>query len=266
MGRKSFGLEREQPQGMGLESRAHLYIGIAHLLKARQQRLKEERKASTAMASQAFTRSLLLFLLVLIHLYTNSIMQFFTFFLLLPLLLLTTHRTTKPPEANTFTARSSTLIYLKHPSLHPPRNFPFLFFVTSSLPNCERPAFRLALDGWPKRTIVGNLSFFIHRSCHSPLNLSLIIVLKSGIELHFSYSLLFEIRSVSRVSRTICWQFLWKTSKKFSSAIRSAHAFRVIFDHCQHCSLQYFNLGLQTYLPILNFFFLTVKNSFFLTP
>ncbi|XP_065564416.1 tetratricopeptide repeat protein 7B-like isoform X2 [Artemia franciscana] len=52
---KALDMEREQPQGMGLESRAHLYIGIAHLLKARQQRLKEERKASTAMASQAFT-------------------------------------------------------------------------------------------------------------------------------------------------------------------------------------------------------------------
>ena len=44
----------------------------------------------------------------------------------------------------------------------------------------ERPAFRLALDGWLKRMTSGNLSSFIHRTW--PLNLSFIIALESGIQ------------------------------------------------------------------------------------
>ncbi|XP_065561989.1 uncharacterized protein LOC136028203 [Artemia franciscana] len=47
---------------------------------------------------------------------------------------------------------------------------------------------------------------------------------RKRIEPHFSYNLLFEVRSVSRVLRTIRRQFLWKTSSKFSSAFWSAHA------------------------------------------
>ena len=96
--------------------------------------------------------------------------------------------------------------------------------MISSQPRQGRPAFLLALDGWPKRTIFGNLSSFIRRTWPSHLNLSFIIALESGIEPHFSYNLLFEIRSVSRVPRTIRRQFHWKTSSKFSSAFRSAHA------------------------------------------
>ena len=96
--------------------------------------------------------------------------------------------------------------------------------MTSSQPRQGRPAFRVAPDGWPKRTIFGNLSSFIRRTWPSHLNLSFIIAPESGIEPHFSYNLLFEIRSVSRVPRTIRRQFLWKTSSKFSSAFRSAHA------------------------------------------
>ena len=96
--------------------------------------------------------------------------------------------------------------------------------MTSSHPRRGRHAFRLALNGWPKRTILGNLSSFIRKTCPSHLNLSFIIALESGIEPHYSYSLLFEIRSVSRVPRKILKQFLWKTSSKSSSAFRSAHA------------------------------------------
>jgi hypothetical protein len=82
----------------------------------------------------------------------------------------------------------------------------------------------LTLDSWPTRTILGNLSSFIHRMCPSHLNLSLIIALESGIEPHFVYSLLFDIRSVSRVPEAIRRQFLWKTSSKSSKVFRSAHA------------------------------------------
>ena len=59
------------------------------------------------------------------------------------------------------------------------------FFMTSSHPRRGRDAFRLALDGWSKRTIYDALSFFIHRSCPRNLNFSFIIALESGIEQHF---------------------------------------------------------------------------------
>ena len=72
------------------------------------------------------------------------------------------------------------------------------FFMTSSYPNRGRPAFRLILDSWPKRTIFSSLSSFIRKACPNHLNLSLIIVIESGIEPHFSHILLFEIRSVSQ--------------------------------------------------------------------
>ena len=96
--------------------------------------------------------------------------------------------------------------------------------MTSSHPKGGRPDFHGAPDGWPKRTIFGNLSSFIRRTWPSHLNLSFIIALYSGIEPHFSCNLLFEIRSVSRVPRTIRRQFLGKTSSNFSSAFGSAHA------------------------------------------
>ena len=96
--------------------------------------------------------------------------------------------------------------------------------MTPSHPNQGRSVFCLALDGWPKRTIFGNLSSFICRSCPSHLNLYFVIALESGIEPHFSYSLLFEIWSVSQVPRTFHRQFLWKTSIKSSSTFQSAHA------------------------------------------
>nr|CAG4635294.1 EOG090X01LO [Artemia franciscana] len=47
--------------------------------------------------------------------------------------------------------------------------------MTFSDPRRGRPAICLALDGWPKRTIFGNLPSFIHRTCPSRLKLSLII-------------------------------------------------------------------------------------------
>ena len=95
--------------------------------------------------------------------------------------------------------------------------------MTSSRPNRGRLAFYLSLHGWPKWTIFGNLSSFIRWTCPSHLNLSLITALKSWIEPRFPYSLPFEMRSVSRVPRTITRQFLWKTSSKSSSAFRSTH-------------------------------------------
>ena len=80
---------------------------------------------------------------------------------------------------------SSIAICSKPPSLHPPRKFPFplnLFFMTSSHPRRGQPAFRLALDGWPKRKIFGDLTSFNHRTCPSHLKLSFTIALESGIE------------------------------------------------------------------------------------
>ena len=69
--------------------------------------------------------------------------------------------------------------------------------------------------------------------CHSPfvvcpshLILSRIIALESGIKPHYSYSLLFVIRSVSQVPKTIHRQFIWKTFSKSSSVFRSAQASR----------------------------------------
>ena len=89
--------------------------------------------------------------------------------------------------------------------------------MTSSHP--RRSAFRLALDGWPKRTIFGNLTSFIRRKYPSHTNPSP-IALKSGIEPRFSCNLLYETQSVRKISR----QFLWKTSSKSPSAFQSAHA------------------------------------------
>ena len=109
------------------------------------------------------------------------------------------------------------------PSQEVPISFKSLF-MTSSHPRWGRPAFRVAPNSWPKRTIFGNLSSFIRRMWLSYLNLSFIIEPESWIEPYFSYNLLFEIRSVSRVPRTICSQFLWKTSSKFSFDFWSAQA------------------------------------------
>ena len=112
----------------------------------------------------------------------------------------------------------------------------------------------LALDSWRKRTIFGNLSSFICRACPSHSNLSLIIALKSGNEPHFLYSLLCEIKSVSRVPRTIRRPFSGKHLANLHPF--SEHpCFRAIFNHDHHCSFQYSNLDLQTYLPILPNFF-----------
>ena len=122
---------------------------------------------------------------------------------------------------------------LLHPNLlkaslfTPSQGIPIYFkslFIPSSYHNCNLLVFRLALDDWPKRTIFGSLSSFIHGMCLFPLNLTFAITLESGIEPYFSYNLLFEIQSVSRVPRTIRRQFLRKTFSKSSCAFRSAHA------------------------------------------
>ena len=132
----------------------------------------------------------------------------------------------KPPEANTAThalppsQSIQSLLFYTLPEV--PISFKS-FFMTSSHPRRRRLAFRLALHGWPKRTIFGNLSSFIHTMCPNHLSLSFSIAPESGIKLHFLYSLLFEIRSVSRVP--------WKTSSKSSSAFRSARALCSHFFH-----------------------------------
>jgi len=87
----------------------------------------------------------------------------------------------------------------KPPSLHPPRK--------PSSPVWGRPAFHLALDGWPTWTIISNLSSFIRRKCPSHLNFSLIVALESMIEPCFSYSLFFEVRPVS-MPKTMRRKFL----------------------------------------------------------
>ena len=84
--------------------------------------------------------------------------------------------------------------------------------------------FRSALDVWPLRTTYGNLSSFTCRTWTSYLNLSVIIAPEAWIEPHSLFSLMFEIWSVSRVPKTICTQFLGKTSSKPSSIFRSANA------------------------------------------
>ena len=61
------------------------------------------------------------------------------------------------------------------------------------------------------------------RMCPRHLNL-FHIALESGVKLNFLYSILFKIRRVSRVPRTIRRQLIWKTSRKSSSAFRSTHA------------------------------------------
>ena len=105
------------------------------------------------------------------------------------------------------------------------------YFFTSSHPNRGRPDFRLALDCWPKRTIFGNLSSFIHRTGPSHLNHSHIIALETGLEPHFSYSQLFEIRSVKRVPKTIRRQLLWKTYSHFFSPSFSQQIFLCFSEH-----------------------------------
>jgi hypothetical protein len=87
------------------------------------------------------------------------------------------------------------------------------FFMMFSHPRRRRPSFRLALDGWPKRKIFGNMSSFIHTKYSNHLNLSFIIAQEHGIEPHFLHSPLFEIRSVRWVPRTIHRQFTLFPSK-----------------------------------------------------
>ena len=103
------------------------------------------------------------------------------------LLLLTTHRSTKSPEATTAThtlALSQSIQSLPLYTLPGSSHFLQIFHYLLQ-PKRRRPAFRSAQHGWPKRTIIGNLSSFILGTCPSYLNLSLIIALKSGIEPHF---------------------------------------------------------------------------------
>ena len=102
--------------------------------------------------------------------------------------------------------------------------------MTSSDPNRERPAFCLALEGSPNRTIFGNLSSFICRTCPNHLNLSLIIALESGIEPHFSYNLLFKTLSVSLMPRTIQNNFSGKHLANLH-LLFGVPIFRAIFDH-----------------------------------
>ena len=125
-------------------------------------------------------------------------------------ILLTTHSNTKLPYLQLTPTQLHLLLLhsnlfrvsLFTPSLEVPMSFKSFFMIFSHARQGQ-PPFYLALDGWLKRTIFGNLSTFICRMCPNHLNLSFIIALESGTEPHFSYSLLFVIRSVSQVPRTI---------------------------------------------------------------
>ena len=114
-----------------------------------------------------------------------------------------THLSTLPLHPNlfktsVFTPMQEILITLKS------------LLTTSSNTNQGQPPFCLALDGWPAKTLFGNLSSFIRRTCPVHLNFSLITARESLIEPHFSYSLLLEIRSVGQVPKTVRRQFLRK--------------------------------------------------------
>jgi hypothetical protein len=141
---------------------------------------------------------------------------------------LLTHYITKPPEANTATyapplpqSIKSLPLYTLPRSSHFPQISSCNILPLFSSHWGRRPTFLLTLDGWMKRTILGNLPSFIRRTSPSHLILSCIIAIESGIETHFSNSLLFKIRSVSRVPRAIRRQFLLKTSIKSFSDFRA---------------------------------------------
>ena len=122
------------------------------------------------------------------------------------ILLLTNHRSTKPPQANTAThdfPPSKSIQSL------PPYILPGISRFTQIFPyDILPPQTRMIYFSFSPRRIaekdnLGNPSPFICRTYPSHLILSFIIALESGIEPHFSYSLLFEMLSVSRVPRTI---------------------------------------------------------------
>ena len=150
-------------------------------------------------------------------------------------------------------------IYSKLTSLHHPKRFDFPdnlltteFLTTSSYP--YRNGLRFV---WPRRTIFRNLLCFIRKTCRRVLNLFLVIALKSGTELHFWYSSLFEIRSVRWALKTILRQFPWKIYRKSSPVFERTHisepcSTSIITDY----HLRYSNFRSKTYLPILtkNFF------------
>jgi hypothetical protein len=76
------------------------------------------------------------------------------------LLILTALRSTKPPDANTTTHAPPPSQYIQCFPLYtlPGSLVSFKsFFMTSSHPRRGRPAFCLALDGWRKRAVFGNI-------------------------------------------------------------------------------------------------------------
>jgi len=113
---------------------------------------------------------------------------------------------------------SSVPIYPKSLCLHSPRKFPLSSNFSLRHPRAlfeDDPFFVLPLTLGEQS--LGNLSSCIRKTSPSHFILCLIIALESWIEPHFSYSLLFEIQSVSRAPIKICRQFLWKTSSNPSS-------------------------------------------------
>ena len=145
--------------------------------------------------------------------------------------------------------------------------------MTSSYRKRGRPTFRLVLYAWPKRTICGNLTSFIYRTCPRHLNLSVIIALKCWFEPHFLYSLLFEIRSVSQVTRTISRPYIWKTSSKSLSAVRSAHTSEpylttviILPSNIQIIICRIIFLFFQTFSTVKNFLSLCYSSKIFTAP
>ena len=117
--------------------------------------------------------------------------------------------------------------YVRSSSIQSIQSFPLYilpgtFFFTLSFsydfihPFYGRPAFHFAFDGWPKRTLFGSLSSFIHRSLLSHVNLFLSIALESGIKPYFSYSRPSENGQSVGYPKQSLKRFLWKTLSKSS--------------------------------------------------
>ena len=146
---------------------------------------------------------------------------------MLLLLLLTTHYSTITLEANTATHAPPSQFFqsLRVYTLPSSYNLSIIFPYDILQPHSGITRFLLDPRQLSDKDNIWQ-SFILHPRNVSH-HISLIIALESRIEPHFSYSLLFEIRSVSRVPKSICRPFFWKTSAFFRSPLsifQSTHA------------------------------------------
>ena len=133
--------------------------------------------------------------------------------------------------------------------------------MTSLLHIQRQSDFCLPRRRLPLKTILGNLSSFILRTCASHLNLSFILNLESGMGPYLSHSLLFEIQSVCWMPKTIRRKFIWKRSMLIILRFLEHPWFKIILDHFYRCSFQYSKLNAQTYLPIIRKLFKCKKRT-----